>query len=425
MRLRHSNPLLVLLAALMLFLPSLRAADLPLAKPETLGMSSARLARIDSVIEGYIADKRVAGTVSLVMRHGKVVYFKAHGMQDREKSIPMPKDAIFRICSMSKPITSVAVMMLYEEGRFMLGDPVSKYIPEFKNPVVLKKTPDGRTYTVPATSEITIFELLTHTSGLVYQWDPDLGQLYKDAEIGNGIKLETLTLAESTRRMAKLPLLFNPGERFEYGLNTDALGYLVEVVSGMPLDKFLKTRIFDPLGMNDTQFFVPQSKLNRLASVYTWYDGKGLQPFPDGPIWEGPFRYDADYPYKGEMKYFSGGGGLCASTQDYAKFAQMLLNGGQLNGVRLLSPKTVEMMRSMQVKTDSPTQDFGLGFGIQASLSEIGTKGKYGWGGFYNTQFFIDPKEELIGVIMSQLHPTGDLPLLDRFEVSVYQSIVD
>lgn len=416
---------LTLITVIAMALP-LKAVELPSDKPESLGMSSGRLARIDSVINEYIADGRVAGTVSLVMRRGKVVYFKTHGMLDREKNAPMTRDAIFRICSMSKPITSVAVMMLYEEGRFSLNDPVSKYLPEFKNPRILKKTATGETYTVPADNEITIRHLLTHTSGIVYHWNPDLGPLYQKNEIGNGIKKETLDLAESVKRLAGLPLLFNPGERFEYGLNVDVLGRLVEVVSGMSFDRFLQARIFGPLDMTDTQFFIPENKLPRLASVYTWYDGKGLQRFPEEPIVEGPFSYDADYPYNGNKNHFSGGGGLCSTVRDYARFAQMLLNGGRLDGVRLLSPKTVEMMSHMQVKTDDASQNFGLGFGVLAApLAELGSEGQYGWGGFYNTEFFIDPKEQLIGVIMSQLHPTGDLPLLGRFNILAHQALVE
>ncbi|MFH1069060.1 MAG: serine hydrolase domain-containing protein [Candidatus Glassbacteria bacterium] len=414
---------LVLFTAAFTVFP-LRAAELPSVKPEQVGLSTEQLARIDAVVNDYIARERVAGTVSLVLRDGKVAWLKAHGYQDREKNMPMPKDAIFRICSMSKPITSVAVIMLYEEGRFMLSDPVSKFIPEFKNPRVLKRTSTEETYTVPADNEITIRNLLTHSSGLTYHWNPELGALYQENAIGHGVKKETLTLGESIKRLARLPLLFNPGERYEYSLSIDVLGYLVEVVSGMPFAEFLRSRIFKPLGMEDTQFFVPESKLGRLATAYTWYEGQGLNRFPDQPIVEASFSYDADYPYNGQKIYQSGGGGLCSTAHDYARFSQMLLNGGELDGVRLLSPKSVELMTAVQVETPDPGGDFGLGFGIQTALREIGSVGQYGWGGFYNTRFFIDPKERLIGIIMSQLHPTGGMQLLDQFEVLVYQAIV-
>lgn len=420
---RRNFLMLALLTAALLILP-LRAADLPYAAPEKLGLSTERLARLDTVINDYIAKERVAGTVTLILRNGKIAYYKAQGMKDRENSAAMPKDAIFRICSMTKPITSVAIMLLYEEGRFMLSDPVSKFIPEFKNPKILKKAPNGETYTVPADNEITIRHLLTHTSGLTYHWNPELGALYKENEIGNGVRKETLSLSESIKRLARLPILFNPGERFEYSLSIDALGYLVEVVSGMSLDEFFRTRIFKPLDMADTYFFLPESKQDRLATAYTWYKEQGLKRFPDEPIVEGNFSYDADYPYKGKKLYQSGGGGLCSTAMDYAKFCQMLLNGGTLNGMRLLSPKTVEMMTAEQVSTGDPASDFGLGFGIQAKLTEMGSEGRYGWGGFYNTRFFIDPQEKYIGILMSQLHPTGDMQMLDQFEVLSYQAIV-
>ena len=422
--LRRLNCLLLILAAAVFTFQPVRAADLPAAKPETLGLSSPRLSRIDALINDNISKGRIAGTVSLVMRDGKVAYFKTHGLLDREKNVPMPKDAIFRICSMTKPITSLAVMMLYEEGKFLLSDPVSMYIPEFKNPKVLKKNPQGEAYTVPADKEITIRNLLTHSSGLSYHWNTEIGPYYQENAIGHGVKKESLTLSESIKRLAGLPLLFNPGERFEYSLSIDVLGYLVEVVSGLSLDEFFRTRIFMPLGMDDTQFFLPDSKVGRLAAAYTWYEGQGLQRFPEEPIVEGSFSYDADYPYRGPKAYFSGGGGLCSTTQDYARFAQMLLNGGELDGLRLLSPKTVEMMTAVQFETPDTGSDFGLGFGIQTKLMELGSVGQYGWGGFYNTRFFIDPRERLVGVIMSQLHPTGGLPLLNQFEVLVYQAIV-
>ena len=401
------------------------AGELPAVRPEKVGLSSERLARIDAVMNDNISKERIAGAISLIMREGKVAYFKTHGMIDKEQNIPMPKDAIFRICSMTKPITSVAVMMLYEEGHFLLNEPVSKFIPEFKKPKILCKTTDGETYTIPAENEITLRHLLTHTSGLTYHWNQELGPLYQKNDIAHGVKKEPLTLAESVKRLAKLPLLFNPGERYEYGLSIDVLGYLVEVVSEMSLKDFFRARIFEPLGMRDTHFFVPESKLDRLATVYTWYEDQGLRRFPDEPIVEDAFGYDADYPHEGQKRYYSGGGGLCSTVTDYARFARMLLNGGKLDGVRLLSPKSIELMTTIQVEMPNPARDFGLGFGIQTSLRELGSQGKYGWGGFYYTRFFIDPKERLIGVFMSQLHPTGGLQLLNQFEILVYQAIVE
>ncbi len=401
---------------------------LPTTSPESVGLSAQRLERIGTLMQKNIEAGRLAGTVTLVARHGKAAWFRAQGSIDREAGKAMPLDAIFRICSMSKPITSTAVMMLYEEGRFLLNDPVSKYIPEFKHMKVLAKTPSGETYTIPASREITIKHLLTHTSGLTYQWNADLGERYRVANVAHGLLQYDGTIGDSIRALAGLPLLFNPGDKFEYSLSIDTLGYLVEVVSGMPLDQFFKSRIFEPLGMKDTCFFVPPEKVARLATAYTWYDGKGLQRFPEKPIVEGAFSYSADYPYRGPKKLFAGGAGLCSTAQDYARFCQMILNGGTLDGTRLLSRKTVELMTHDQLGKISPDSGFGLGFGVngaKAPLEEVGSPGSFGWGGFFYTEFVIDPKEELIAVFMAQLHPTGDLNINQIFEALAFQSIVD
>ena len=247
------------------------AQDLPAAKPESVGLSSERLARIDTAVQRSIDDKRVAGAVTLVVRHGKVAWFKAQGMADREAGKAMPTDALFRICSMTKPITSVAVMMLYEEGRFLLDDSVSKYLPEFKNLQVFVKPASGQPYTIPATKEITIRDLLRHTSGITYNWNDDLGPMYEKAGVASGLLQYDGTIGDSVKHLAGLPLLFNPGDRFEYSLGVDVLGRLVEVISGKPLDEFFRTRIFEPLGMKDTYFYPPDNKLDRLATAYTYY----------------------------------------------------------------------------------------------------------------------------------------------------------
>src|SRR5437867_8447906 len=251
------------------------AQGLPTASPESVGLSAQRLERIGAIVQRDIDENRLSGSVTLVARKGCVAWFKAQGMMDKEAGKPMKPDAIFRICSMTKPITSVAIMMLYEEGRFLLDDPVSKYIPEFKNPKVLVKPPSGQPYTIPATKEITIRNLLTHTSGLTYHWNPELGKMYKDANIAHGLLPYDGTIRDNVQRLAAQPLLFNPGERFEYSLGVDVLGYLVEVVSGTTLDEFFRTRIFAPLGMKDTYFYVPETKLGRLAAAYTWYPENG------------------------------------------------------------------------------------------------------------------------------------------------------
>ena len=404
------------------------AQEVPVVKPETVGLSPERLERIAGTVQRSIDEKRIAGAVTLVARRGHVAWFKAQGMADREAGKPMRPDTMFRICSMTKPITSLAVMMLYEEGHFLLDDPVSKYLPEFKNPKVLVKPASGAPYTIPATREITIRDLLRHTSGITYHWNEDLGPMYKDANVASGLLPYDGTIEDSTKRLAGLPLLFNPGEKFEYSLGVDVLGRLVEVLSGKPLDEFFRTRIFEPLGMKDTYFYPPDGKLERLATAYTYYDEKGLNRFPDTPITEGAFTYSADYPARGPKKLFSGGAGLVSTATDYARFCQMMLDGGKVGSTRLLSRKSVELMTQDQLGKISPDQGFGLGFGVngvKAPLSELGSPGEYNWGGFFYTAFSIDPKEQMIVIFMGQLHPAGDLTLDRQVNELAYQAIID
>jgi CubicO group peptidase (beta-lactamase class C family) len=404
------------------------AQDLPAGKPETVGLSSERLERIGAAVQHEIDDKRIAGAVTMVVRHGRVAWFKSQGMMDREAGKAMQPDAMFRICSMTKPITSVAVMMLYEEGRFLLDDPVSKYLPEFKNPKVLVKPAKGEPYSIPATKGITIRDLLRHTSGITYQWNGDLGPMYESAGVASGLLQYDGTIGDSVKHLAGLPLLFNPGDRFEYSLGVDVLGRLVEVVSGKPLDEFFRTRIFEPLGMKDTYFFPPDNKLDRLATAYTYYPDKGLNRFPDTPIQEGSFVYSADYPSRGPKKLFSGGAGLVSTAMDYARFCQMMLDGGKVGNTRLLSRKSVELMTHDQLGKIGPDQGFGLGFGVDGvkePLSELGSVGEFNWGGFFYTGFNIDPKEQMIVIFMAQLHPTGELRLDREVDVLAYQAIND
>jgi CubicO group peptidase (beta-lactamase class C family) len=403
------------------------AQDLPKAKPEAEGFSAERLERIGTAVQHGIDEKRIAGAVTVVMRHGNVVWFKGQGMMDREASKAMPTDALFRICSMTKPITSVAVMMCYEEGQFLLDDPVSKYLPEFKDPKVLVKPASGEPYTIPATREITIRDLLRHTSGLTYNWNETLGAMYTNANVATGLMPYDGTIADSVKHLAAQPLLFNPGKRWEYSLGVDVLGRLVEVVSGKPLDEFFRTRIFEPLGMKDSFFFVPDDKVGRLATAYTYYDDKGLNRFPDTPITEGTMSYSADYPLKGK-KLFSGGGGLVSTAADYARFCQMMLDNGKAGKTRLLSRKSVELMTHDQLGKIGPEQGFGLGFGVDGvkePLSELGSPGTYNWGGFFYTGFIIDPKEQMVVIFMAQLHPTGGLTLDHEVNVLAYQALND
>jgi CubicO group peptidase (beta-lactamase class C family) len=404
------------------------AQDMPTAKPESVGLSSERLERITAAVQHSIDDKRVAGAVTLVVRHGKVAWFKSQGMMDREAGKAMRPDAMFRICSMTKPITSVAVMMLYEEGKFLLDDPVSKYLPEFKNAKVRVKPAKGEPYSIPATKEITIRDLLRHTSGITYNWNEELGPMYEKANVASGLLQYDGTIGDSVTHLAGLPLLFNPGDRFEYSLSVDVVGRLVEVLSGKPLDEFFRTRIFEPLGMTDSYFFPPENKLDRVATAYTYYDDKGLNRFPDTPIREGSFVYSADYPSKGPKKLFSGGAGLVSTAMDYARFCQMMLDNGRVGDTRLLSRKTVELMTSDQLGKIGPEQGFGLGFGIEGvkgTLSDLGSVGEYEWGGFFYTGFTVDPKEQMIVIFMAQLHPTGGLTLDRRVNQLAYQAIND
>ncbi|HUJ23065.1 MAG TPA: serine hydrolase domain-containing protein, partial [Bryobacteraceae bacterium] len=302
------------------------------------------------------------------------------------------------------------------------------YIPEFKNPKVLVKPASGTPYTIPAAREITIRNLLTHTSGLTYHWNADLGQMYKDANVAHGLLPYQGSIGDSVKHLAAQPLLFNPGERFEYSLGVDVLGYLVEVVSGKTLDEFFRTRIFEPLGMKDTYFYPPEEKLSRLAAAYTYYPEKGLSRFPDTPIVEGAFAYSADYLYRPPRKLYAGGAGLCSTAQDYARFCQLMLDGGKVGDTRLISRKSVELMTEDHLGKMSPDQGFGLGFGVdgvKSPLSELGSAGEYNWGGFFYTAFVVDPKEQMITVFMAQLHPEGDLNLDRLFHVLAYQAIID
>ena len=385
--------------------------------PESAGMNPAQFARIEAMLQRKMAEHKIAGCVGLVARKGKIVYYNALGMNDIENKKAMQKDQIFRIMSQTKALTSVAAMMLYEEGRFMLDDAVSKYIPAFKNPVVLDTYNEkDTTYTTrPAKRQITIRMLLNHTSGIAYEHPINI-----KAGIPTYFSVENTTLSQKIPQLARLPLLFEPGEKWGYGLNTDVLGYLVEVLSGVPFDKFLQQRIFEPLGMSDTYFYLPDSKAARLVTVYQETEA-GLTRKP-ASRW-------TDYPVSGAKTYFSGGAGLCATVLDYAKFCQMLLNGGTFNGKKLLSRKTVELMTSNQIgdlEVWERGNKFGLGFEIVAEKGHAripSSVGAFEWGGMYYTHYFIDPKEELIGLIFFQVYPTQGWGIENQFKAMVYQGL--
>jgi len=388
------------------------------------GFDPARLQRLDRAFQDYVDRGQIAGAVLFVARDGHAVRLKAFGRQDIAADKPMPTDAIFRIASMSKAVTSVAVMMLYEEGKFMLHDPVSKYLPAFAHSVVAvpppADAPPGTKFvTVPAKRPIQIRDLLTHTAGLTYG-DGLAVDLYKQANL-HGWYFANLdeTIGAAVNRLAALPLHGQPGETWQYGYSTDVLGYLVEVVSGQPLDQFIAERICRPLGMNDTCFYLPPDKAARLAPVYGFVEGKLVLK---------ETAEKSDYIH-GPRKCFSGGAGLLSTAADYGRFLQMLLNGGELDGVRLLSPKSVELMHANHVgdKYRRDVSAFGLGFYVNNDLGyygELGSEGTYGWGSAYYPQYFIDPKERLVAFFLTQLMPAGAVDLNMKFKVLTYQAIV-
>lgn len=373
----------LLLAAFFVVTRVAVAQDLNLVAPESVGLSSERLARLDRLVDRQIEEDLLAGAVVLLAREGEVAYLRAAGMQDRAAGEPMQQETIFRIASMSKPITSVAVMMLYEEGHFRLGDPVSDYIPAFEDMRVLADSADPskpleERATVEAERPITIRHLLTHTSGLAYQWNPQLGEAYEEAGITHGLVGDEDPLSEDIPRLAEFPLLHQPGEAWTYGLSVDVLGYLVEKVAGRPFPEFLQERIFGPLGMDHTQFHLTEEEEPLLSAAYTVGKDGGLRQLGDEIVQGSGTIYSAPYPTSDAHRYFSGGGGLTSTVPDYFRFAQMLLNGGELGGVRILSPKTVELMTTDHVGSLLESNGFGLGFGITRSLAEKGELGSPG-----------------------------------------------
>lgn len=392
--------------------------------PGDAGFSAERLARIDDLLEGHVKNQTIPGAVALIIRNGKIVYYKAFGHSDIEKKSALRKDDIFRIASQSKAITSLAAMMLWEQGKFLLDDPVSKYIPEFKEPEVLKRfNEEDSTYTTePARSEITIRQLFTHSSGIGYAviGSAESKAIYAKAGVPSGIGNTNALLADKMKVLAKLPLQHHPGERFTYGLNTDVLGYLVEIWSGMPFNEFLRTQIFDPLGMEDTYFYLPRNRHDRLVALHGNKDGDVFK------LEEG--AYDAttpDYP-KTNGRYFSGGAGLSSTVEDYAKFLQLFLNNGEFNGVRLIGRKTVELMLTDHLPDLG--NEFGLGFGLETQQNDYrspATVGSFSWGGAFSTSYWADPKEKLIGLIYTNIYNNPHGYISTKFKVLTYQAISD
>jgi CubicO group peptidase (beta-lactamase class C family) len=395
------------------------AQALPTAAPESVGMSTERLNRLTLIMERGVDDGEVAGVVTLVARHGKVVHHEALGKRDREKNLPMTKDTIFRIASMSKAITSVAAMMLVEEARLHLTDPVGFYLPGFRKTTVAGTNGEGP---VAARREITIRDLLTHTAGISYGMGP-LEADYKAKDVYLWYFADkNEPIAATMERLATLPFTAQPGERWVYGFATDVLGAVVERASGQTLDVFMQQRIFEPLKMVDTLFYLPPSKAARLAAVYSAGDN-GATRAPDPGLGQG------DY-VNGPRKSFSGGAGLLSTAGDYARFLQMLLNGGQLDGVRLLGPKTVQLMTANHVGSlyQEGRLGFGLGFEIVEHIGRAGrpgSVGEYGWAGAYFTRFWVDPVEKVVAVFMAQLIPSGGSRIQEEFRTLVNQAIVE
>lgn len=425
---RHSNHVFaVAVVAAALLVPGLAADSAVISDPTTAGFAPDRLVRIDKSLQGYVDRNEVAGVVGLIARRGEVVYHKSFGHRDVEAKDPMSNDVIFRIASMTKPIASVALMMLWEEGRFLLRDPVAEHLPEFARmkvavPVDPGDTARGPYKTVGAQNSITIQHLLTHTAGLANPYRGVTRGLYN--QLREDRKPDG-TVGDYVTALAKLPLNFEPGDRWEYGPATDVVGRLVEVLSGMTLDEFLKRRIFEPLGMRDTHFYLSAEKLPRFAALYQPDDaGKiVLQEKPDeNSRW-----------VKEPHVYFSGAGGLVSTTSDYFRFHQMMLNGGELDGVRILSPRTVRLMtvnhtgeRAIWLRGEG--FGFGLGYSVTTDLGRSAmpsAEGTYGWGGAYCTVFWVDPEDEVIGILMTQVRPYTHLNIRKDFQTLTYQAIVD
>src|SRR4030042_215470 len=392
--------------------------------PESVCMSTERLNRIDNMLQQAIDSGWTAGAVGFIARDGKIIYNKAFGVSDLETKTPMQTDDIFRIASQTKAIVSIGAMMLFEEGKFLLDDPVSKYIPEFANSQILDKFNEkDTTYTtIPAKREVSIRDLFTHTSGIGYAGigTPVMNAIYVKADIPPGFGSDKVVIGDKMRALGKLPLFHQPGEKWTYGLNVDVLGYLIEVWSGEKLDQYLKTHLFEPLGMTDTYFYLPQEKQDRLVKV-SGEDDKGHVVISKIEFF--------DYPLVEIGTYFSGGEGLSSTINFYGTFLQMLLNNGIYNGKRLLSRRTVELITSNQIGALYVGRDkFGLGFEITTKEGQalLGiSEGSFSWGGYFATNYWADPKERLVCLIFTQQSPMSHGEIHNKFKAMVYQALDD
>lgn len=428
---------LVLCIAGLCFSIASNAADIRLSKPESVGFSSSRLQSIESSMQRLIDQQKISGAVSLLARKGKVVHFKAHGLDDITSKKTMKTDSIFRLYSQTKPITGVAVMMLFEEGRLLLSDPVAKYLPEFKDMRVYLGEKDGVIQT-EAARPMTIHHLLTHTSGLSYDFIASpVANMYKQAGVFGADSQSNLgSLDEWTKALAKQPLISQPGEKWNYSVGMDVLGRLVEVIAGQSFRSFLKQRIFEPLDMVDTDFYVPNNKLNRFTVLHMPAKEGGLTPV-DMPT---------SSPFAKLPEIEMGGSGLVGTVQDYFTFAQMLADGGEYKGKHLLGRKTVEFMMANHITpnlSDDPLTNlsgdvsgykrvWGIGFGLTGSvvtnpaISGLPvSKGTFGWGGAATTMFWVDVEEEIVGIVHTQLFPSGSQPLGQLMQLTSYQALIN
>jgi CubicO group peptidase (beta-lactamase class C family) len=392
--------------------------------PEAAGLSGERLQRLAAVLDGYAKEEKLAGSVAYVARRGQIVFHQAFGQRDREAGAPMQADSIFRIASQSKGVIAVATLMLVEEGRLLLTDPLGKYLPEFQDTTVAVPRPRGGYDVVKAKRPITVRDLLLHTSGLGYGTGPAADAWQKAGIQGYYFSDRAEPVGATVARMAALPMDAHPGEQWVYGYSFDVLGALIERVSGQGLDQFLEQRLFAPLGMRDTSFYLPEAKRDRLTAVYGRdAEGQLFRAPPDGSAGQGAF-------VDGPRQSFSGGAGLLSTAADYGRFLQMLLNQGEFEGRRYLSRKTVELMTSDHLSpiVFRPGVGEGLGFSVVIDLGrrgEPGSVGEFGWGGAYHSTYWVDPQEELVVVYLTQLIPAGDIDDFGKLRALIYQAIAD
>ncbi len=420
--------------------PGARAGELPPGDPVAEGFRPEPLGKIQGVLDGAVAARKVAGATTLIVRRGTVVHSAVGGRRDVEADRPLERSTLFRIASMSKPITSAAVMVLVDDGKVGLDDPVSRFLPEFRDPRVLAgpkegSPPPAEVATVAAERPITIRQLLTHTGGLSYRfaYPPVLGPLYVERGISDGLAETPGTIGDNVKRLAALPLLHQPGSAWHYSLATDVLGRVVEVASGMPFDRFLRERLFEPLKMDDTAFLVPPAKRGRLAALYSPAEDNTIRRVPEGPIQLGPLVFSGHVPTWDTGTYHSGGAGLTSTIDDYARFLQMVLNKGELEGSRVLEAESVEAMTrhqigDLRIPPMGHGDGFGFGFGVVLDANrdrDPAGPGALSWAGFFHTFFWVDVRHQMIGIIMAQVAPARELSIGPDFKRLTYEALGD